>query len=339
MIKALNYFSRDVCATLSEAHSFAFAEASRLLNEAVRYLYERAQYTQVESLFKRALKICEQKLGLEHPDTAAILNDLTMLYHDQGKYEQAETLYQRALAIWEQQLGSEHPDTAQSLHNLAGLYRAQGQYEQAEPLYQRVLAIREQRLGPEHPRTIETRRGYVHLLRVCGRSDEAAALEAVPTQPGQPTNSHDDMNIPCKRCSEACRHLQSFTLHIRKSLCPSPGSVSISIVSDAAIRSRAKFLTRPRATTPRPALSPVVAPSLQRIAHADEIVARPLSLHIMYAPVHIPPVDTPAQATSPVASSPSAPGGQHTTVHTCVPPRPGPDSEQWLVPHSHERYS
>jgi tetratricopeptide (TPR) repeat protein len=88
-----------------------------------------------EPLLQRALAICIQQLGPEHPLTATCLNNLAGLYQVQGKYEPVEPLFQQALAIREMQLGPEHPLTATCLNNLADLYRAQGKYMQAEPLY------------------------------------------------------------------------------------------------------------------------------------------------------------------------------------------------------------
>jgi tetratricopeptide (TPR) repeat protein len=112
-----------VCATLIEAYSLEFAEASRLLNQTAYYLYRRAQYPQAEPLYQRALAIREKQLGPEHPNTATSLNNLAGLYRRQGKYEQAEPLYQRALAVVEKQLGPEHPYTATIRENYYALVK------------------------------------------------------------------------------------------------------------------------------------------------------------------------------------------------------------------------
>ena len=167
-----------VCATLIEAYSFEFAEASNLLNQTALYLYDRAQYPQAEPLFQRALAIREQQLGPQHPDTATSLNNLALLYHDQGKYEQAEPLFQRALAIREQQLGPQHPDTATSLNNLGMLYsnQDQGKYKQAELLTQRALAISEQQLGPQHPDTATSLNNLALLYHDQGKYEQAEPL-------------------------------------------------------------------------------------------------------------------------------------------------------------------
>jgi tetratricopeptide (TPR) repeat protein len=176
-VQCQRYLSHaQVCASLILQHSFSFSEAARLLNQAGSYLQGHAQYEQAEPLLKRALAICEQVLGPEHPDTATSLNNLAELYWEQGQYEQAEPLLKRALAIREQVLGPEHPDTATSLNNLGLLYRDKGQYEQAEPLLKRALAIREQVLGPEHPNTASTLNYLARLYRLQGKYTQAEPL-------------------------------------------------------------------------------------------------------------------------------------------------------------------
>ena len=75
------------------------------------------------SYFTRALAICEQELGAQHPDTARSLNNLATLYRVQGKYEQAEPLLQQALAVFEHRLGADHPHTRRIRGNYEGLLR------------------------------------------------------------------------------------------------------------------------------------------------------------------------------------------------------------------------
>lgn len=169
----------QVCMSHVVQYSFAFPEAARLLNEAGRYLYDHAQYTEyaeAEQLYQRALAIREQILESEHPDTATTLNNLADLYLAQKRNKQAEQLYQRALAIREQVLGSLHSDTAISLSNLARFYRHQGKFERAEPLYQRALAIQEQILGFQNASTAMTLYRLAFLYYVQGKYDEAEIL-------------------------------------------------------------------------------------------------------------------------------------------------------------------
>src|SRR5262249_10942834 len=65
---------------------------AHLLTKAGTYLRQRGQYADAEPLLVRALTICEQHLGTEHPDTARSLNTLATLYWQQSKYELAEPL-------------------------------------------------------------------------------------------------------------------------------------------------------------------------------------------------------------------------------------------------------
>ncbi|MDQ2886317.1 MAG: tetratricopeptide repeat protein [Chloroflexota bacterium] len=130
-----------------EQWNLAFPEAARLLNQAGYYLDDRAQYQEAEPLFKQALTIRKEVLGLHHPDTASSLNNLAYLYQAQGRLAEAEPLYEQALAIRKEVLGEHHPDTAQSLNNLGYLYDSQGRLAEAEPLYKQALTIRKKVLA------------------------------------------------------------------------------------------------------------------------------------------------------------------------------------------------
>lgn len=146
----------QICAELIKQAEVKSIQSTSLLLKAGRYLLERAQYSQAESLYRQALAMRERVLGQEHPDVAESLNDLGELYDHQGKYSEAESLYQRALAIREQALGPQDPKVAESLNNLGELYSHRGKYNEAESLYQRALAIREQVLGSQHPKVAES---------------------------------------------------------------------------------------------------------------------------------------------------------------------------------------
>ena len=134
------------------------------------------QYAKAEPLYQRSLKICESKLGPDHPDVAASLNNLAILYKDMGQYAKAEPLYQRSLKIRESKLGPDHPDVAASLNNLANLYWDMGQYAKAEPLYQRSLKIRESKLGPDHPDVAASLNNLANLYKDMGQYAKAEPL-------------------------------------------------------------------------------------------------------------------------------------------------------------------
>jgi tetratricopeptide (TPR) repeat protein len=175
--QCLHYLDQaQACNDLIASYQFTFIEAIALLNRVGGYLVGNALYPQAEPLHQRALALCEQQLGPQHPRTATSLERLAIVYKDQGKYAEAEPLYQRALRIREQQLGPQHPDTAAGLNSLATLYDTQGKYAQAELLYQRALPIYEQQLGAEHPRTATCLNNLASLYTDQGKYAEAEPL-------------------------------------------------------------------------------------------------------------------------------------------------------------------
>ncbi len=175
--QCLRYLEQvQACDTLIQQHQLVFPEAADLLNRAGIYLHEHVSYTIAEPLYQRALHICEQHLGPEHPQVADPLNELAHLYSDQGKYVEAELLYQRALRICEQHLGSEHLQVATLLNGLAYPSQRQGKYVEAELLFQRALRIREQRLGSGHPDVAASLNGLAYLYHEQGKHVEAEPL-------------------------------------------------------------------------------------------------------------------------------------------------------------------
>jgi len=130
------------------------------LNNQVMQLHQQGKYAEALELAKRALKLSEDTLGPEDPETATCLNDLAGMYQSMGDYTNAEPLFARGLEIREKVLGPEHQFTARTLMNLASVYVQTGRYAKAEPLLLRALAINQKVLGPE---TMATATSLAHL--------------------------------------------------------------------------------------------------------------------------------------------------------------------------------
>jgi tetratricopeptide (TPR) repeat protein len=109
------------------------ARAASLCNRLGYYLNQIGDLAMARPYLERALRIREQVLGAEHPDTATSLNNLGSLLQDLGDLAGAHPYYERALRINEQVLGGEHPDTALSLNNLGSLLQDQGDLAGARP--------------------------------------------------------------------------------------------------------------------------------------------------------------------------------------------------------------
>jgi tetratricopeptide (TPR) repeat protein len=130
------------------------------LNNQVLQLHQQGQYKEALALAVKALKLSEDTLGPEDPETATCLNDLGGMYQSLGDYTNAETMFERGLAIREKVLGPEHQYTARNLMNLGSVYMQMGKYTNAEPLLLRALTINQKVLGSE---TMATATSLAHL--------------------------------------------------------------------------------------------------------------------------------------------------------------------------------
>ena len=151
-------------------------ELASLLTKTADYVCQRAQYERAEPLYQRALSMCEQMLGREHPQVAFPLYGLAGLYREQGRYEQAELLYRRALHLWEQAPAQAYPEMADLLNDLAILYLEQGHYKQAEPLLQRALHLDKQMFGQKHRKVAARLNNLAGLYLEQGNRQQAESL-------------------------------------------------------------------------------------------------------------------------------------------------------------------
>ena len=153
-------------------------EMGSLFNSLANSYYYQGEYDKALPLYGKALKIREEVLGDNHPDTATSYDNLASLYKSKGEYDNALPLYQKALKIEEEVLGENHPDTATGYNNLAELYRNKGEYDKALPLYEKSLKIREDILGENHPDTANSYNNLASFYQSKGEYDKALPLYA-----------------------------------------------------------------------------------------------------------------------------------------------------------------
>ncbi len=103
-------------------------------------LYQvQARYKKAERLFRDALQVCEELVGLEHPETVQILHNLIYFYGFQKRYEEGEHLWIRALCLEKILLRQKYP-LAQMLQKQNALlvdaleYYATFPFSESEPL-------------------------------------------------------------------------------------------------------------------------------------------------------------------------------------------------------------
>ena len=117
-------------------------EVDRTVREAER-AESNGDLAAAEHAFRRALRLQEARVGLEHPKVTDLLNRLGVICHHLGRSNEAEFLHRRALGIARQTLAADAPQIAASLQNLAALYRDQGKPEKLE----KVASVGPQRSG------------------------------------------------------------------------------------------------------------------------------------------------------------------------------------------------
>jgi CHAT domain-containing protein/lipopolysaccharide biosynthesis regulator YciM len=137
---------------------------------------DQGQYARAVSLYRRALRATEAKLGKDHPRVTGLLHALADVYRLQGQDKQAEALFKRCLRIYQERLGKDHPFVAACLDNLAQLYGVQGRWRAARSLGRRALQIWESRLGKDHPDVAVCLHNLAARLQARGQLTEAEPL-------------------------------------------------------------------------------------------------------------------------------------------------------------------
>ena len=137
-------------------------------------VYEHlGEYNKALEYYCGAMAICENILGLEHPNAALSYNNVGTIYYRLGDYEKALLFYFNALDIKERLLGFEHPSTATSYNNIGSVYYCLGNYDKALENHSYALKIREKILGFDHPDIATSYNNIGHVYNRLGEYDQA----------------------------------------------------------------------------------------------------------------------------------------------------------------------
>ncbi len=189
--------------SMAEETNTISEELGKLMSFCGMYWYGRANYINTEYMYRGALAVREQRLGVNHPDTAASMNNLSQLLGDQGKYAEAETMCRCALKIVEQQLGIDHETVGVCLNTLAIILYEQKKFEEAEPLLRRSLKIREEQFGVDHPSVATALNSLASLLDSLGRSVEAESIFRRALKIREKHLGNDHPNLATSLCNFA----------------------------------------------------------------------------------------------------------------------------------------
>ena len=100
----------------------------------------------------RALKICEEQLGENHPNTATSLNNLPSLYQEQKRYSDAILLLERWKNIKRERQETRNTEYADRICTLGRFYEKCQQFPEAVANYEEALFIFKFILDSKHPR-------------------------------------------------------------------------------------------------------------------------------------------------------------------------------------------
>jgi tetratricopeptide (TPR) repeat protein len=140
-------------------------------------LFKLSQWSEAESLMRRALDIDEKTLVGPLPSPVARdLGSLAQLLGATNRLTEAEPLLRRALEIDQKIFGPQHFYVAADLNDLAQILQNTNRLTEAEPLMRRALEIDQTNSGPLRPNVARDFNNLALLLRATNRSAEAEPL-------------------------------------------------------------------------------------------------------------------------------------------------------------------
>jgi tetratricopeptide (TPR) repeat protein len=142
----------------------------------VDYAYQQ-DYTQAESLLKRALSLNENSTQSNALSVSDELRLLGNIYRFQKKFGEAERVLNQSREVVKKAFGSNQPREAQILFNLGLLYKAQNKETQAESAFKQALLVNSQLNRVNQSGLAEWLDYYAATLRYMRRDAEASVLE------------------------------------------------------------------------------------------------------------------------------------------------------------------
>ncbi|XP_041439274.1 tetratricopeptide repeat protein 19, mitochondrial isoform X2 [Xenopus laevis] len=103
-----------------------------------RYLLNNSSFSQAQDMYEKALKICREEQGTEHPQSIILMNDIAIALEALGNHEEAFAVVKQASELARK---TEHPDLHVVLSNLAMILTYQGKehFAEAERIFKEAL--------------------------------------------------------------------------------------------------------------------------------------------------------------------------------------------------------
>ena len=120
----------------------------RALNDFGLLARAEGDDARAEAMFRRALSLWKNSVGIEQPEYASGLSNLGLVYQDRHRLRQARELYSQALRIHESRLGPHSPQVGNDLVNLGQLRYQMHKPADAKAFFTKAIAAETERGGP-----------------------------------------------------------------------------------------------------------------------------------------------------------------------------------------------
>ncbi|CAF1447003.1 unnamed protein product [Adineta ricciae] len=174
--------------------------------------YQKGQYEEAITLFRKSLELRLMSSSPNHPHVASYYNNIGAAYSHMGDYPKALSSYKQALKIQLQSLPPNHPHVASSYNNIGNAYSHMGDYPKALSSYEQALKIHILSLPPNHPHVAGSYNnignGYSHMgdyPKALSSYEQALKIR----QQSLPPN-HPDVAISYNNIGNAYSHMGDY---------------------------------------------------------------------------------------------------------------------------------
>uniref|UniRef100_A0A8H7N403 Nucleoside phosphorylase domain-containing protein n=1 Tax=Bionectria ochroleuca TaxID=29856 RepID=A0A8H7N403_BIOOC len=123
----------------------------RILDSITEFYEFELLWDDAEKTSTRAVNLCQEINGADHPTTLKSMSMLTSIYNQQNRWEEAENLGIQVVEGQKRKLGVDHLETLASMRNLAEAISGNNRLEEAEKLIVQVIDTQKIKLGADHP--------------------------------------------------------------------------------------------------------------------------------------------------------------------------------------------
>ncbi|WP_108646455.1 tetratricopeptide repeat protein [Polynucleobacter rarus] len=128
----------------------------------------KGELEEAEKYIRYSLKIYQEVLGDNAPNTASSFNHLAILLNDLLRFDEAEIYCLKALKFFKENVGEEHPSYLRQLNNYAAILSQMNQQEEAFHFFKQVLETRIKILGDSHPDTAQSFQNIANMYSLFG---------------------------------------------------------------------------------------------------------------------------------------------------------------------------